>query len=118
MSYKRFVPPDRDQSVSNAEMKIRDALWNREVYGVTTQHKFYKLITSADFYFSDINLAVFIDGEQVHKDKEFADQYKRDLVAKLYGCKIRVCSYKYPITKKRLSEIVDLIADDVEGYRK
>jgi len=110
--------PDRDYSVSNAEIKIRKALYNKDCYGADYNKPFYKLITSADFYFSDINLAIFVDGEQVHKDKEFSDKDKRDLVAKLHGCTIRSYSYKDPITKKRLAEIVDLIVDDVEGLRK
>ena len=110
--------PDRDYSISNAEIKIRRALWDRKCWGADYNKPFYKLITSADFYFSDINLAIFIDGEQIHRNKEFEDKDKRDRVAKLYGCTVRAYSYKAPITKKRLAEIVDLIVDDAEGFRK
>jgi len=110
--------PDRDYSVSNAEMKIRQALYDNDCYGAEYNYNFYKLITSADLYFPDIKLAVFIDGEQVHRNKEFSDMDKRDLVKKLYGTTNRVYSYKAPITKKRLAEIVDTIVDDCKGLRK
>ena len=110
--------PDRDYSISNAEIDIRNELWRQECYGYEIQKKFYKLITSADIYFADINLAIFIDGEQVHRNKEFEDKDNRDLVEKLYGCTIRPYSYKAPITKKRLREIVASIKDDVIGLRK
>ena len=110
--------PDRDYSISNAELEIRQKLWDKDIWGADYNRPFYKLITSADIYFSDINLAIFIDGEQVHRDKEFEDKDKRDLVAKLHGCTIRSHSYKAPITKKRLAEIVEAIVDDVVGLRR
>ena len=70
--------PDRDYSISNAEISIATALWDKEVYGLQQQKMFYQLITTADFYFSDINLAIFIDGEQVHKDKALEDMVMDD----------------------------------------
>ena len=109
--------PDRDYSLSNAEIAISSELWKREIYGVESQKKFWKLITVADFYIADVNLAVFIDGEQVHQNKELQDSSKRDFV-RSQGCTVRVYTYKAPLTKKRLTEIVDQIVDDVIGLRK
>ena len=108
--------PDRDYSISNAEMDIRIALTNKGLQPYI-QQPFYKLITVADFYFPDVNLAVFIDGEQIHQNKELQDSSKRDFV-RSQGCTVRVYTYKSPLTKKRLAEIVSQIVDDVTGLRK
>lgn len=102
--------------VSNAELKIQASLNNRGFFP-GTQKEFKKLITSADFVFEDIRLAIFIDGEQVHRDHEESDADKRDFVRK-QGYKVRSFSYKAPITKTRLKEIVETIIDDVKGYRR
>ena len=109
--------PDRDYSISNAEIEIIQTLYNQDCYGHETQKKFYKLITSADIYFDDIKLAIFIDGEQIHRDKEFEDQDKRDFV-RSRGCIVREYSYHYPLSVKRKQEIVASIKDDVVGLRK
>ena len=108
--------PDRDYSISNAEIAIRIALTNKGLQPYI-QQPFYKLITIADFYFPDVNLAIFIDGEQIHQNKELQDSSKRDFV-RSQGCTVREISYKYPLTKKRLAEIVYQIVDDVTGLRK
>jgi len=111
--------PDRDYSISNAELAIRTGLWDKDIYGADYNYPFYKLVTSADFYFEDVKLAIFIDGEQVHRNKEFEDEEKRALIkGSPYGCIVRSYSYKAPITKKRLKEIVDAIVDDVTGLRR
>jgi len=118
MSYRRFLDPDTDYTVSNAELKIQAEIYNKECWGMTTQKRFCLLTTTADFYFSDINLAVYIDGEQSHKNRQERDTELRRLLKKRHGCKIRSYSYKTPITKKRLKEIVEDIVDNVVGYRR
>ena len=109
--------PDRDYSISNAEEDIMWTLSGYDLGIIETQKKFYKLITVADFYFPDVNLAIFIDGEQIHQNKELQDSSKRDFV-RSQGCTVREISYKSPLTKKRLAEIVYQIVDDVTGLRK
>lgn len=108
--------PTRDYSTSNAENEIRDELAIKG-YMPETQHRFYKLVTSADFWYPNIRLAIFLDGEQVHKDKEFEDMDKRDFV-RSRGCTVRVFSYHAPMSQKRKKEIIAKIIDDYEGLRK
>ena len=108
--------PTRDYSISNAEIDIQIAL-NTKGYGPYTQFPFTKTVTVADFFFPNEKLAVFIDGEHVHRNKELEDEDKRDFVRR-QGCTVRSYSYKSPITKKRLKEIVDAIIDDVTGLRR
>ncbi len=120
MSYTRFLDPAQDYSVSNAEIKIFSELCVSEVglQPIETQKEFCLLSTKPDFYFPDVNLAVYIDGEQIHQKREAKDTELRRLLKKRFGCTVRSYSYKAPITKKRLSEIVDAIRDDVEGLRR
>ena len=108
----------RSTSVSNAEIKVASALWNNDCFGMETQKPFCLLSTKPDFYFSDINYAVYLDGEQVHRNREEKDLELRRLLKKRYGCKIRVITYKAPITKAKLKEVTALILDDVLGYRR
>ena len=107
--------PTRDYSVSNAEMDIQAAL-NKHGLFPDTQHPFYKLITKADFYFPQVNMAVFIDGEQIHAKREFKDE-EIDYQLRNRGVFVRRHTYKAPITQKRLKEIVAHIIDDLEGCK-
>ena len=110
--------PDRDYSVSNAELEIQARLSQEKVMGWQSQHEFCLQSKTVDFYFPHLNLVVEIDGEQVHRNKEMKDQELRRLLKKRYGCTIRSYTYKAPLTKARLGEIVALIKDDVTGLRK
>ena len=117
MSYKRFLDPAKDYTISNAEIKLHSALNKNNLFPFP-QKQFCLLQTVPDFYFSDVNLAVFLDGEQIHRNQEERDLELRDLLKKRYGCTVRSYSYKAPITKKRLAEIVEAITDDVLGLRR
>ena len=119
MSYTRFLDPAQDYSVSNAEIKICNKLKHDErCLSMLTQKEFCLLSTKPDFYFPDVNLAVYIDGEQIHRKREAKDLELRELLKKRYGCTVRSFSYRAPITKKRLAEIVSEIRDDVLGLRR
>jgi len=104
-------------SVSNAELQIAEALGENEEYSWISQKPFCLLFTMPDFYFADINLAVYIDGEQVHKHEK-KDEELRRLLTKRHGCKILVYRYHAPLTKTRKAEIVADILDNVKGYRR
>ena len=118
MSYKRFLDPTKDYTVSNAEIRLAREFHKKYVRGWESQKRFCLLQTVPDFYFSDVNLAIFLDGEQIHRNHEERDLELRDLLKKRYGCTVRSYSYKAPITKKRLAEIVEAITDDVLGLRR
>lgn len=108
----------RSSPVSNAEHKIVAELLQRGERMLLTQQEFCLLSTKPDIFFPDINLAVYIDGDVVHLDRQDKDAELRRLLKKRYGCKIRVLSYKAPLTKARQKEIVDTIIDDCIGYRR
>ena len=68
MSWKQFAPLDRNLAISVAECRIACKLVEMGITCYERQKPFSKLITTADFYFPDVNLAVFIDGEQIFRD--------------------------------------------------
>jgi len=103
--------------VSAAETAILQRLNSEGVFPLT-QQPFCLRHTTPDLFFPDINLAVYIDGEQVHRNKEQKDEELRRLLSKRHGCTVRSYSYKSPITKKRLQEIIDQIINDVDGLRR
>jgi len=118
MSYKQYLDPAQDYTVSNAELKIFAEINKDKTVSVMTQQEFCLVSTKPDFYFPDVNLAIYVDGEQVHRKREAKDTELRRLLKKRFGCTIRSYSYKAPITKKRLNEIVEAIRDDVQGLRR
>ena len=118
MSYKRFLDPNTNYTVSNAEIAIQKELYVQECWGSETQKPFCLQSTTPDFYFSDINLAIYIDGAQIHQKREEKDEELRRLLKKRHGCKILSYTYKAPLTKKRRDDIVADIIDNVTGYRK
>jgi len=103
--------------VSAAETAILQRLNSEGVFPLT-QKPFCLRHTTPDLFFPDINLAIYIDGEQVHLNKEERDMELRRLLKKRHGCKVRSYTYKAPITKAKLEEIVGSILDNVKGYRR
>ena len=116
MTWRRFVTHDITQSA--AEISLYTRLLEKGFSRIETQKPFCLQQTTPDFYFSDVNLAVYLDGEQVHMNKEQKDTELRRLLTKRYGCIVRSYSYHAPITKARLQEICDCIVDDVTGLRR
>lgn len=118
MSWRRYVDPQTDLSVSAAELALACRLAEQDCLRFETQKSFCLVQTKPDFYFSDVNLAVYLDGEQIHANRELKDTKIRELLKKRYGCTVRVYTYKAPITKARLHEICEQIVDDVTGLRR
>ena len=116
MSWRKFVDHDITQSAAEIALYIR--LLENGLSRMETQKPFHLLTTKPDFYFSDVNLAVYLDGEQIHKNRTEKDTRLRELLKKRYGCIVRSYSYKAPITKARLQEICDMIMDDYTGLRR
>lgn len=114
---KRDLIRKRSSAVSNAEFAISGRLQKEGVHFLS-QQRFCLRQTVPDFFFPDVNLAVYIDGEQVHRKREQKDADLRDRLSQLYGCTVRSFSYSAPLSKKRLDEILTQILDDVEGLRK
>jgi len=107
----------RSSRVSKAEIEIMQELQKHSLHFMT-QQEFCLQSTTPDFFFPDVNMAVYLDGEQVHRNKEERDMELRRLLKKRHGCKVRSYTYKAPITKAKLEEIVGSIIDNVKGYRR
>jgi very-short-patch-repair endonuclease len=118
VTWRRFADPNTDYSVSAAEISLACKLAEANCLRFETQKQFCLQSTKPDFYFADVNLAVYLDGEQVHRNREQKDQELRDKLEERYGCTVRSYSYRAPITKARLQEICDKIVDDVTGLRR
>lgn len=94
---------------SRMEEDVFDAL-NREGFFPETDKHFCLLSTIPDFYFADKRLAVYLDGEAVHKNREERDSELRRLLTKRHGLQVLTIPYKRR-TKKRRKEIVAEIVE-------
>jgi len=83
-----------------------------------TQQEFCLQSTTPDFFFPNVNLAVYLDGEQVHKNRELKDKELSNKLKRRWGCTVRRMVYHAPLTKARKAEIVAQILDDHEGLRR
>jgi len=89
--------------VSKMEEAVLLAL-HEKGFHVESQKDFCVKSTRADFYLPQHNLAIFLDGEQVHKDPE-KDQQLRELLTKRH--KIQVLTLTYPsFTKTAQDQIL------------
>jgi very-short-patch-repair endonuclease len=107
----------RSKPVSNAELAILADLNDADLFP-ETQTPFCLRSTKPDFYFPEVNFAVYLDGEQVHSGHEERDSEIKRLLEKRHGCTVRRISYHAPLTKTRRKEIVAKIVDNVVGLRK
>jgi len=107
--------------VANAEVLLAVELNRRGIYSFITQYHFMFIPqidgvcgTVIDLYFLHRGLAVYLDGEAVHKG---LIQEQRDLLInqalRRRGIRVRRFRYHAPITKKRLMEIADEIEKEL-----
>lgn len=113
MMTSRFI---KHNPVSNAERALTAELGKR---GYTlgrqfrTQEQF--LLTSADFYFPEQRVAVFLDGPHHLKPKfEKRDELHSQVLGSR-GISVLRFSYKPPLSKSQLREIADAIQECVIG---
>lgn len=96
--------------VSRMEEAVFLAL-NEKGVNVQSQEEFCVKSTRPDFYFPKQRLAVYLDGEQVHKHPE-KDEALRELLTKHHG--IRVLSLTYSsFTKEQQEEILSQIMEEI-----
>jgi len=105
MSFRELMHPQH----SRMEWDVYDSLNQAGLFPETDKH-FCLLTTIPDFYFASKKLAVYLDGEAVHKKREERDSYLRDLLEKRYGMTVLTIPYKRR-TKKRRLEIVQEIVE-------
>ena len=94
---------------SRIEMDILEQLNHAGLFPETDKH-FCVLSTTPDFYFADKRLAVYVDGEQVHRNREERDDYLRQLLAKRHGVTVLTFPYKRR-SKKAMRKIVEQIKE-------
>ena len=103
----------RHPEVSQMEEYLRVAFTEKHVPFETDQ-KYCVLSVKPDFVFRQANLAVFIDGEYVHKNRRSRDAYLRDLFVKRHH--MRVLELTFPDnTQKSKDEILQKVLDEVNG---
>jgi len=105
MSWKhRYLNP-------RMEREIRLVL-NEKGYYPMTGREFCLLVTTPDFYFPDLEVAVYLDGRKAHAKREERDRELRDLLRKRYNVKVVEISYEKYTVKERdrvLGEILGAI---------
>ena len=109
--------PDRDYSISNAEIRLRDMLTSSG-YQPQTDKRFCLQETWPDFYYYGVNLAIYLDGPpHLKQHRELKDIELRDKLKRIHSCTVR----EYPYKKNTLKEIVpihDSIINNIVGLRK
>ena len=117
MSYKRYLDPMTDYSVSNAEIKLRSML-TKSGYPPQTQVHFCLQETIPDLYYESVNFAVYLDGPpHLKQRRELKDLELRDKLRRRYSCAIR--SYNYvKNTIRELQPIHNNIIDNIRGLRR
>lgn len=97
--------------VSNAEITIFEGLSRRQLTsGLRTQQDIILKKTKPDFSWFEKRKAVYIDGEQVHQQKQEYDEEIQTLLER-HGWDVLRISYHAPLSEKRLEEILDEIAE-------
>jgi very-short-patch-repair endonuclease len=102
MSFRERMHP----AVSNAERELFISLSKANLtQGLTTQEVIVLRATKPDFLWKLKRLAVFLDGEQVHRGKEEKDEEIKSML-EMQGWKVLRFSYKPPLSLKQKMGIV------------
>jgi very-short-patch-repair endonuclease len=111
MSYKDSLHPQ----VSNAEMEIFEELSKRGLTrGMLTQLDVILKKTKPDFAWFEKRKCVYLDGEQVHWKRQEKDEETTSLLEK-QGWRVLRISYKAPLTREKLAEIISQIQAFISG---
>jgi very-short-patch-repair endonuclease len=105
--YRRAIMhPQHSQMEQNLLIDLEVAGYHPE-----TDHSFCVQSTTPDFYFPDLNLAIYIDGVP-HKNHEETDERLRTLLANRYHLKVLSVPYDRN-TKAMEKQILDLIKGEL-----
>jgi very-short-patch-repair endonuclease len=102
----------KHNAVANAEWSLYDELI-RKGFNFETQRQF--VLTSADFYFPDKRIAIFLDGNHHLKQKQEKFDGLVDEVLGSWGISVMRFPYSAPITKKALRNVVNEIEGQLRG---
>ena len=108
MSFRDLMHPLH----SRIETDILEELNLSGLFPETDKH-FCVLSTTPDFYFADKNLAVYVDGEQVHRNRQERDDNLRQLLTKRHG--VTVLTFPY---KRRSKRVRQKIVEQIKEWMK
>ena len=108
-SWKEAMHP----KVSKMEEWLREVLSQKGISFLTDQ-EFCAIKTYPDIYFPEANLAVYLDGEKVHRDRVHKDDFLRKRCTENTGIKIVGLTYR-DNTQKSRDEILQKVLDEMNG---
>jgi len=102
--------------VSKMEEAIRLRLEEAKI-PFQANHEFCVVHTKPDFYFPQVNLGVYLDGEKVHMKREGKDERLRELLQKRHGIKSIAIVYKdnSKVTEDEIFKQILSAVSDVAG---
>ena len=106
-SWKEAMHP----KVSKMEEWLREKLSEKGISFLTDQ-EFCAIKTYPDVYFPEANLALYLDGEKVHRDRVHKDDFLRKRFTENTGIKIVGLTYR-DNTQKSKDEILQKVLDEV-----
>ena len=106
-SWKEAMHP----KVSKMEEWLRAVLSEKGV-NFETEQEFCVTKTYPDFYFPEANLALYLDGEKVHRDRVHKDDYLRERFTENTGIKIVGLTYR-DNTQKSKDEILQKLMGEL-----
>jgi len=99
------------EAISEMELWVEEKLWEK---GYKPARETIPVLTTTPDFILDVKgtpLAIYLDGEAVHKPREERDEYLRDLLAKR-GYEVLSITYSRPTEEEKervLNEIMDTI---------
>jgi len=109
MSYKKNMHP----SVSKAEIQVFQELSKRGLTkGMVTQQPVVLKLTIPDFMWNEKRKVVYLDGQQVHQQKQEYDEEIKNLL-EIRGWSVLRITYNPPLTEAELEKVTNQIQDFV-----
>lgn len=104
MSFRERLHPRQ----SKMELEVLAEL-NKHHFFPCTDKSFCLLSTKPDFYFPSEQLAVYLDGEYVHRNRHDRDSYLRGLLEKRHGIKVLTLPYKRNSKRNRRLIVAEIL---------
>lgn len=105
MSYKNRLHP----TVSNAEIKVFEELSKRGLTGgLFTQIPIVLRQTTPDFQWFNKKMAVYLDGDVVHRKRQEQDE-EVDFLLEKRGWRVLRIPYSAPLSQGKLMQVLDQI---------
>jgi very-short-patch-repair endonuclease len=99
---------------SKMEERVLSLLVDKGIHNIVQDRHFCVKETVPDFYFPDKNLAVYLDFEETHKNRQDKDEQLREWLTKCHG--IRVQSLPYDtVSQKETDRLVKAILEEVSS---